>query len=496
MRRLAVFCGVNLLLVAVAAAQTVPDRFFFEEGKIRVLILTGRNNHDWRSTTPYLRHALELAEGFDVRVTEEPGGLTEETLKPYDVLVANYCGPRWSAEAEKAVEEFVHGGKGLAVVHAASYAFGEPAVLGEKMSQTGVFQQPWAQWGEMVGAVWSDAEPKTGHAPRHAYEVKWRDTQHPISAGLPATFRISDELYHNFRMKPGVHVLASAIDSRENGGNGKDEPLLWTNAYGKGRVFHTALGHDLDAMQSPGFTVSYARGVEWAARDRVTLPARIDPNPKNKDAVRVLLVTGGHDHDAMFYNVLDGRSDIRVNVDPHPVAFRNDLRPNYDVLVLYDTIQRDQLSEKHLQNLKDFVESGKGVVVLHHAIADFQDWEWWWKDVVGGRYLLQAEPSYPASSYLHGVEEVVTPKPGHPIVKGLPPMRVFDETYKQVWHSGDVTVLLTSDHPTSDPDIGWVSPYRKSRVVYLQPGHGRETAEMPWYRQLVRNAVLWSAGRL
>jgi type 1 glutamine amidotransferase len=59
-----------------------------------------------------------------------------------------------------------------------------------------------------------------------------------------------------------------------------------------------------------------------------------------------------------------------------------------------------------------------------------------------------------------------------------------------------VTVLLTSDHPTSDPDIAWVSPYRKSRVVYLQPGHGRETAEMPWYRQLVGNAVLWSAGRM
>jgi hypothetical protein len=94
------------------------------------------------------------------------------------------------------------------------------------------------------------------------------------------------------------------------------------------------------------------------------------------------------------------------------------------------------------------------------------------------------------------VEEVVTPQPGHPISKGLAQMRLFDETYKLVWHAPNVTVLLTTGHATSDPDIAWVSPYPKSRVVYIQPGHGRETCEMPWYRQLVQRAVLWSARRL
>jgi type 1 glutamine amidotransferase len=495
MRRHQLALGFGLILGMQMAGQTVPDRFFFAEGKIRVLILTGRNNHDWRATTPYLRKTLELTGKFDVRVTEAPDGLTVEALRPYDVLVANYCGPRWSAQAEKAVEEFIRGGKGLVVVHASSYPFGETAVLAENMARTGVFQEPWKEWGQIVGAVWSDADPKTGHAQRHAYRVKWEDLQHPISAGLSPTFLISDELYHNFRMRPNVHVLASAFDSPEIGGNGKNEPLLWTNVYGNGRVFHTALGHDLDAMQTPGFTVTYARGVEWAARKAVTLPASIDTNPKIENAVRVLLVTGGHDHDAMFYNVLDGRRDLRVNVDPHPVAFRNDLRKKYDVLVLYDTIQQAQLPEAHRQNLRDFVQSGKGIVVLHHAIANFQDWEWWWKDVVGGRYLLKAEPPLPASTYLHDVEQVVTAKQDHPISKGLPAMRLFDETYKQVWHAPSVTVLLTTDHPTSDPDIAWVSPYAKSKVVYIQPGHGRETFEMPWYRQLVQRAVLWSAGR-
>ncbi len=487
-----------VLFALTAAAQQiapVPDKFFFEEGKIRVLILTGRNNHDWRATTPYLRSVLEMTGGFDVRVTEEVSGVSAETLRPYDVLVSNYCGPRWGPQAEKAVEEFVREGKGLVVVHAGSYPFGETAVLSEKMGRTGVYQEPWAAWGNMVGAIWSDKDPRTGHAQRHAYEVKWQDPQHPIAAGVKS-FIISDELYHNFRLKPGIHILASAFDSPKIGGNGKEEPLLWTKPYGKGRVFHTALGHDLDAMMSPGFTATYARGVEWAAKDAVTLPAAIDTNPKNKDAVRVLLVTGGHDHEASLYAAFDKFRDVRVNVDPHPHAFANDLRKAYDVIVLYDSIQVDQLPEKHRANIQNFVESGKGLIVLHHAIIDFSAWEFWWKEVVGGKYVLKAEPGFPASSYQHDVELVVTPKPGHPITKGIPQMRLYDETYKNVWHRPDVQVLLTGEHPTSDVELGWVSPYQKSRVVYLQPGHGRESHEMPWFRQLVHRAILWSAGRL
>ncbi len=481
-----------LLLLSLAAwAQSVPDHYYFEAGKIRVLILSGRNNHDWRSTTPYLRHVLEATGRFDVRVTEEPQALNAETLRPYDVLVSNYCGPRWGQTAEQAVEQFVSSGKGLVVIHAASYPFGSTPVLADKMRRTTVYQQPWLAWGEMVGATWSDDNPRTGHAQRHAYRVEWQDKAHPVAAGLDG-FLISDELYHNFRTKPGNHVLAAAFDSPQIGGNGKQEPLIWTRDYGKGRMYHTALGHDLDAMQAPGFVSTYARGVEWAASGAVTLPARIDTDPKDANALRVLVVTGGHDHAASFYGVFEGWREARVNVDPHPVAFRSDLRKYYDVVVLYDTIQTTGLSEQQRANLQAFVESGKGLVVLHHALADFQDWEWWWKDVVGGRYVLKGEG---ASSYKHDVELVATPRGGHPITKGLAQMRVLDETYKNVWHRPDAQVLLTTDETTSDPDIAWISPYAKSRVVVIALGHGRETHEMPWYRTLVRHAVVWTGGR-
>jgi hypothetical protein len=482
-----------LLLCAPAIAQQFDDKFFFEKGKIRVLILSGRNNHEWRESTPHLRRILDAAGRFDVRVTEEPAGLSAETLRPYHVIVSDYCGPRLGAVAEKGIEDFVRGGKGLVAVHAASYPFGSRTVLGSHMTNTGSYEEPWAAWGEMIGATWVEQPERTGHGKRHAYEVTWRDASHPVAAGMPPSFHVSDELYHRFKLNSNIHVLATAFDAKEMGGTGKDEPLIWTVAYGKGRVFHTALGHDVAAMHAPGFIASFARGVEWAATSGVKLPPQISLDPKNKDAVRVLLVSGGHDHQASFYQVFEGMRDIRVNVDPHPAAFRGDLTKRYDVVVVYDMIQ--ELPEAHKKNLRAYLESGKGFVVLHHALANFQDWEWWWKEVVGARYVLKEEPGYPASTYLHDVEMTVTPATDHPIVKGLPQMRIHDETYKQVWRAPGLEALVTADHPTSDRAVAWIGPYQKSRVAVIQLGHGREAHENPWYRRLVRQAILWSAGR-
>ena len=52
----------------------------------------------------------------------------------------------------------------------------------------------------------------------------------------------------------------------------KDEPMLWVAKYGKGRVYQNVMGHDVEAMQSPGFKILMIRGVEWAANGEVTTP--------------------------------------------------------------------------------------------------------------------------------------------------------------------------------------------------------------------------------
>jgi type 1 glutamine amidotransferase len=44
--------------------------------------------------------------------------------------------------------------------------------------------------------------------------------------------------------------------------------------------------------------------------------------------------------------------------------------------------------------------------------------------------------------------------------------------------------------------VAWISPYTKSRVVYIQLGHGHGAFGHPSYRTIVHNAVLWADGRL
>jgi hypothetical protein len=75
-------------------------------------------------------------------------------------------------------------------------------------------------------------------------------------------------------------------------------------------------------------------------------------------------------------------------------------------------------------------------------------------------------------------------------------MHIWDETYKGLWVSPKVTLLLETDHPNNNREVAWISPYNKSRVVYIELGHDRKAHEHPSYRQLVRQAVLWAAGRL
>ncbi len=492
-RVLALVPIVFLFVAFVAPAQdTIP---FFQPGKIRVLIFSGRNNHDWRTTTPYLRKLLVDSGRFDVRVEEEPAGVTEATLAAYDLLVLDYNGPRWGAVTERAVVSFVKSGKGLVAVHAASYAFAGLVVLGDNHRPMGITQPPWPEYLQMIGGWWTEGPPKTAHAPRHCFQVKFVDRVHPIAQEMAKSFTVSDELYHSHRMSPDAHVLATAYDDPSNGGTGKDEPLIWTVGYGKGRTLYTALGHDVAAMQEAGFVSTFVRGAEWAATGVVTVTADGKLPKALPSPLRLLVVTGGHDYPTTFYTVFEGADDLgwKHAVSNHE-AFKADIRKDYDVLVLYDL--SNEITETEKSNLKDFVEGGKGLVVLHHAIADYQTWEWWYKEVVGGKYLLKQEGTTPASTYKHDQEVSIQPVLNHPILSHVGSMHLWDETYKGMWISPDVKVLLKTDNPTSDGPIAWVSPYPRSRVVYIELGHGESSHLYPAYRILVQDAIRWSAGRL
>lgn len=211
------------------------------------------------------------------------------------------------------------------------------------------------------------------------------------------------------------------------------------------------------------------------------------------DAPRVLVVTGGHTYDPTFYLLFETEPRLQATVDPHPMPYRRgDIRKRYDVLVLYDSMQ--EISEPERQNLVNFLESGGGLVVLHHALVDYCDWKWWYEEVVGGRWFrTRDQPPRWITTWKHDVDLVVRPVAEHPILEGVGVLKITDETYKGMWLSPRNTVLMKTDDPTSDGPVVWIGPYRKSRVVVIELGHDRKAHLHPGYQRLVRNAIRWAA---
>jgi type 1 glutamine amidotransferase len=81
------------------------------------------------------------------------------------------------------------------------------------------------------------------------------------------------------------------------------------------------------------------------------------------------------------------------------------MKDKWDVVVLYDMY--NQIGEAEQRNLREYVEAGKGVVSLHHAIVDYTSWPWWYEEVIGGKYFEKPEGDHPASHYKDDVPIVV-----------------------------------------------------------------------------------------
>lgn len=460
------------------------------EALIRVLLVTGQTDlpyHDWRESAPYLRSELERTGRFEIRVTEEPRGLSRAALAGYDVILWHYNGPRLPSEAEKAVEEFVASGKGFVSFHGVTYgaAHGQTRRPDMRWEQNA---EPWAAFRRLVGAAWK--VENIGHSLRHPFPVKFSERRHPVALGLPETFLANDELYHKLDLEPGVTVIARAFSDPSLQGTGKEEPMAWTGTFGKGRTAHTPLGHDLSAMAMPGFVTLLARMVEWAATGTV---GEAPPKPA---PVRVLAVTGGHSYPSAFFSLFDDPRIQWSHAGSPPEAFGQKLAGRYDVIVFHD--MWESIGEKEQKNLREFVESGGGIVSTHHSIVDYTSWPWWYEEVTGGKYFTQEAAGRAKSVYKDDVDLVVTPAKGaerHPVLRGVPPLALRDEAYRNMWHSPRIQVLMETHHPDNDRPVVYVGPHPRARSVYIQLGHNASTLLYPGYKILVRNAILWTARR-
>lgn len=263
--------------------------------KIKAMIVTGQDgSHWWKGGSEAIQLILENSGLFTVDIHVTPDWNEDmSTYKPdfsqYELVLINYGGKTWAEETRKSFEKYVSEGGGVVVIHSSV-----------------VPMDDWKEYNVMIGmGAWNGRNEKDGpyiywkdgrtiydyspgwagyHGLQHPSTITHRNPEHPILKGLPEVWdHFKDEIYARLR-GPGknMEILATTYEEVGNSSEGRDEPMMWTVQYGKGRVFVTLLGHAGNdpelryAMECTGFQVTLLRGSEWAATGEVIQKAPDD----------------------------------------------------------------------------------------------------------------------------------------------------------------------------------------------------------------------------
>jgi len=218
---------------------------------------------------------------------------------------------------------------------------------------------------------------------------------------------------------------------------------------------------------------------------------------ESSNQVRILIVTGGHDFDepgffAMFSQIKGVNFSHVVYGQDAAMKLSPEEAKDFDAIVFYDMHQD---KEPQWKGITQMLTQGKGMVFLHHSLWSY-DGTWpEYARILGGRASSKEKVvpgASPTSTYKHGEQvRVHIADKSSPITNGLHDFTIEDETYNHYWVDPRVHVLLTTDNPTSEHKIAWSHKYDRSRVVYIELGHGPSAYENEDYRTLVRQAIFW-----
>ncbi len=293
---------ILLLLFSVIPVGSIIQASQKNKAQLSALIVTGQNNHYWKNSTPIFKQILEDAAIFMVDIAQSPPeGEDMSSFNPvfsnYDVVVLDYNGDSWNDATKKNFEEYVQKGGGVVVIHAADNSFPDWKEYNQIIGLGGWGDRdensgPYVYWKD--NSAYRDYSPGRGgsHGKQWEFIVTTRAPKHPVMTGMPQNWKHArDELYDRLRgPAENLEILATAYADESTGGSGREEPVLFTIKYGRGRVFHTVMGHvgknQTIAVQCAGFVYTLQRGAEWAATGEVK--QEIPKNMPNAHTVTLL----------------------------------------------------------------------------------------------------------------------------------------------------------------------------------------------------------------
>ncbi len=458
-----------------AAVDTTTD-----SSRAKVLIVTGIDHpgHLWKETSPVLKKALAEDKRFSIDIVEDPEYLATEKLGQYDTIVLHFMNwkrPDPGKKAQQGLRNFVEDGGGLVLVHFACGAF-----------------QGWNEFENIAGRVWDPR--KRGHDSYGQFNINITGKRHPITKGL-SDFETVDELYTCLTGDIPVEVLATATSKVDK----EIYPMAFVLNYGKGRVFHSVLGHNAQAIANPDVARLFRRGCAWTAG--------MDP----VELKNILFIAGKDSHNKdshrhtdglkLFKNCLDNSTNpggIKTTCISEDELYQNpDILDTTDTIVIYsDGWKKHQLANKDVfGKFEQLMKKGVGLVCIHFAIAPPKE------KYIESAFLGWLGGMYQDSYSKNPIEKnnFTFALPDHPVSAGCKNFSAEDEFYYRLRFSDDVNVtgILTIIKPDENPNqqtVAWVTERANGgRSFGISGGHYHKNWDIEPLRKMILNAIVWTA---
>ena len=234
----------SLVLWALFAVMffCAPDTIDAAQKPLKALFLTGGGYHDYEKLAPHLTTNISHLVNVTFDVSFDLNLLKNEKFADgYDVVVYDVCFDEADSSLLENALKATRNGKPTVMIHCAVHAFRRSDKVRE-----------WENCCGMRSKV---------HDPFHAFATERVNKTHPLLKNFPDHWETpGDELYQTIEVIDGAQPLLKVKSPHD----GREHIVCWTHDYGRGHVFATTLGHDMNTAQSPDYLRLLANGILWA----------------------------------------------------------------------------------------------------------------------------------------------------------------------------------------------------------------------------------------